>query len=59
MPMHSAEPAVAISSDEEHAAALREIEALWGVGAGIEDGDRLDALVTLVENYESRRWPID
>ena len=47
-----------IRSDEDHEAALREIEALWGAEEGSARGDRLDVLVTLVESYESRRWPI-
>ena len=48
-----------VRSDEDHEAALREIEALWGAEEGTEAGDRLDVLVTLVETYESRRWPIE
>jgi HTH-type transcriptional regulator/antitoxin HigA len=46
-----------IRSDEDHAAALREIEKLWDAADGTEDGDKLDILVTLVEKYEDRRWP--
>jgi HTH-type transcriptional regulator/antitoxin HigA len=47
-----------IRSDEEHRAALREIDRLWGAQLGSPDGDKLDILVTLVEKYEERRWPI-
>jgi len=47
-----------IRNDEDHAAALREIERLWGAAAGTEDGDKLDILATLVEKYEESRWPI-
>ena len=47
-----------IRTDEEHAAALREIEGLMNAEAGTPDGDRLDLLATLVELYESTRWPI-
>jgi HTH-type transcriptional regulator/antitoxin HigA len=47
-----------IRTDEDHEAALREIEALWGADEGTEAGDLLDVLVTLVEDYEKRRWPI-
>lgn len=47
-----------IRTDQDHAEALREIEALWGADEGSELGDRLDVLVTLVEDYEVRRWPI-
>ena len=48
-----------IRDDADHAAALRAIEALWGAEDGNEDGDRLDVLVTLPEDYERRRWPIE
>lgn len=48
-----------IRTDTDHEGALREIEALWGAEEGTEAGDRLDVLVTLVEAYESRRWPIE
>lgn len=48
-----------IRTDKDHESALREIEALWGADEGTEDGDRLDVLVTLVEDYEKRRWPIE
>jgi len=48
-----------VRTDEDHETALREIEGLWGAEDGTEAGDRLDVLVTLVETYESRRWPIE
>lgn len=48
-----------IRNDEDHEAVLREIEALWGAEQGSEAGDRLDVLVTLTEDYEKRRWPIE
>jgi len=48
-----------IRTDTEHESALREIEALWGAAEASNDGDRLDVIVTLVEAYETRRWPID
>ena len=47
-----------IRTDTDHAAAVREIERLWGAEAGTDDGDRLDVLATLVEHYEAKRWPI-
>ena len=46
-----------IRNDDDHAAAIREIEKLWGAAAGTEDGDKLDILATLVEKYEESRWP--
>lgn len=48
-----------IRSDADHAAALREIERLWGAAPGTPDGDALDVLATLVEAYEARRWPVE
>lgn len=48
-----------IRTDEEHTAALAEIERLWGSPVGSADGDRLDALITSVDEYESKRWPIE
>ncbi len=48
-----------IRTDDDHRAALAEIEACWGAAEGTEAGDRLDVLVALVESYEARRWPID
>jgi HTH-type transcriptional regulator/antitoxin HigA len=48
-----------INSDERHDQALREIERLWGAEPGTEEGDRLDILLTLVDAYEAKRWPID
>ena len=47
-----------IRTDADHAAALRAIEQLWGAAEGSRDGDRLEILVTLVEAYENRRWPV-
>jgi HTH-type transcriptional regulator/antitoxin HigA len=46
-----------IKNDDDHSAALREIEKLWGAAPGTDDGDRLDILVTLVAKYEEGRWP--
>ena len=48
-----------IRSDKNHAAALAEIEHLWGAKRGSTDGDKLDVLVTLVEAYERERFPIE
>jgi HTH-type transcriptional regulator/antitoxin HigA len=48
-----------IRNDEDHRAALAEIEACWGAPEGTEKADKLDVLVALVESYEVRRWPIE
>src|SRR6476659_2360701 len=47
-----------IRTDKDHRAALAEIEKFWGASSGTAEGDRLDILVTLVETYEERRWPL-
>ncbi|HEY7336325.1 MAG TPA: transcriptional regulator [Bryobacteraceae bacterium] len=48
-----------IRDDHDHDRALREIERLWGAAEGTARGDRLDVLVSLVEAYERKRFPID
>jgi HTH-type transcriptional regulator/antitoxin HigA len=48
-----------IRTDNDHRAALAEIEACWGAPEGTEQGDKLDVLLALVEIYEAKRWPID
>ncbi len=48
-----------IRTEADHAAALREIERLWGADEGTTAGDRLDVLTTLVEAYEQAHFPID
>ena len=47
-----------IRNDEDHTEALKEIERLLGAAVGTPDGDKLDVLVTLVDAYEEKRWPI-
>jgi HTH-type transcriptional regulator / antitoxin HigA len=47
-----------IRTDEDHCAALAEIEACWGAPEGTEKGYRLEIFVALVELYEAKRWPI-
>lgn len=47
-----------IRSEADHAAALREIERLWGADEGTAGGDRLEVLTTLVEAYEQAHFPI-
>ena len=48
-----------IKNDKDHAAALREIERLWGATVSSPEGDRLDVMVTLAEAYERTHFPID
>src|SRR5271157_1256217 len=48
-----------IKTKSDHAAALREIERLWGADEGTAEGDRLEVLTTLVEAYEHAHFPMD
>jgi hypothetical protein len=43
-----------LRTDDDHRAALREIESLWDAQPGTEAYDRLSRLATLVEAYECR-----
>ena len=47
-----------IKTEEDHAAALAEMAALWNAEEGSPEWDRLDVLATLVDAYESQRWPV-
>ena len=47
-----------IRTSKNHRAALAEIEKLWRASSGTPECDKLDILVTLVETYEERRWPL-
>ena len=48
-----------IRDDEDHAAALAAIERLWPAAPGTPEHDRLEVLAMLVDEYESRRWPVE
>jgi HTH-type transcriptional regulator/antitoxin HigA len=48
-----------IKTSQDHEAALKEIERLWGAEDGTPEGDRLDILLTLVDAYEEIHFPID
>jgi HTH-type transcriptional regulator / antitoxin HigA len=48
-----------IKTKRDYEATLKEIESLMEVKRGSQDGDRLDVLVTLVEAYEARHFPLD
>jgi HTH-type transcriptional regulator/antitoxin HigA len=47
-----------IHDDADHKAAVAEIERLWGAAPGSSESDKLDILVTLVDAFEEKRWPI-
>ncbi len=48
-----------ISSETDYNEALGEIDRLMGVAPGTPESDKLEALVTLVERYESEHWAIE
>jgi HTH-type transcriptional regulator / antitoxin HigA len=47
-----------IRSGADYQAALKEVEKLMESQPGTPDGDRLEVLVTLVEAYEAKHFPI-
>lgn len=48
-----------IRNETDYDAALATVSALWGAAVGTQDGDRLEVLAVLIEDYESRAHPID
>jgi HTH-type transcriptional regulator / antitoxin HigA len=48
-----------IRTEADYDAALAETDALMDAEPGTPEGDRLDVLVTLIEAYEARHWPIE
>src|SRR5688500_4657177 len=48
-----------IKTKADYRAALEEIERLMKARRGTPEGDRLDVLVTLVEAYEAKHYPLD
>lgn len=47
-----------IKTEQDYNAAIGRIEALWGEKKDTAAGDELDLLVTLVEFYEMKHYPI-
>ena len=50
---------VPIKTERDYRRTLKEIEGLMTAKRGTPDGDRLDVLVTLVEAWEAKRYPLD
>jgi len=48
-----------IRTEKDYDKALRMIERLWGSPKSSPEGDLLEVLVTLVEAYERKHYPID
>ncbi len=48
-----------IKTQRDYRRTLKEIEGLMGAKRNTPEGDRLDVLVTLVEAWEAKRYPLD
>ncbi len=48
-----------IRTKTDYRAALKKIEVLMSARAGSPEGERLDVMVTLVEAYERKHYPLD
>src|SRR6266516_2886050 len=48
-----------IKSERDYRRVLKQIEKLMGARRNTPEGDLLDVLVTLVEAWEEKHWPID
>jgi HTH-type transcriptional regulator/antitoxin HigA len=48
-----------IRTKADYKATLKALESLMGAKARTPQGDRLDVLVTLIEGYERRHFPMD
>ncbi|WP_373497263.1 type II toxin-antitoxin system HigA family antitoxin [Aquiflexum sp.] len=47
-----------IKTEQDYNAAIRRVEELWGTKKDTTEGDEFDLLVTLVESYEMKHFPI-
>lgn len=56
-----AAPLTVIRNDEAHEASVAEFDKLVALDPqpGTPESDRLDLLILLIDEYESRRWPIE
>lgn len=48
-----------IKTDADYRAALKEIAGLMAAELDTPEGEKLDIMVTLIEAYESRHFPMD
>jgi HTH-type transcriptional regulator/antitoxin HigA len=47
-----------IKTEQDYDKSLAEIEEFWGAKEGTENGDKLDILLILVDDYEKIHYPI-
>ena len=48
-----------IKSKRDYNLALKKVQKLWNAEPNTPDGDNLEVLITLVEAYEEKHYPID
>jgi HTH-type transcriptional regulator/antitoxin HigA len=48
-----------IRTKTDYRAALKEVENLMGAKANTPEGEKLDVIVTLIEAYERKHYPLD
>jgi HTH-type transcriptional regulator/antitoxin HigA len=48
-----------IKTKRDYNEAIKRMEILWGAKSGTPDGDELDILATLVDNFEEIHFPIE
>ncbi len=48
-----------IKTKRDYSEAIKRMEILWGSKSGTPQGDELDVLATLVDNYEEVNFPIE
>ena len=47
-----------VKTDADYRAALKEIESLMMAGPDTPEGEKLDVMVTLIEAYEAKHFPL-
>ena len=52
-------PASAIKTDADYRSALNEVESLMIADPDTPEGEKLDVMVTLIEAYEAKHFPMD
>jgi HTH-type transcriptional regulator/antitoxin HigA len=48
-----------VKTDADYRAALKEIESLMMPGPDTPEGEKLDVMVTLIEAYEAKHFPME
>jgi len=48
-----------VKTDADYRVALKEIESLMMAGPDTPEGEKLDVMVTLIEAYEAKHFPME